>query len=173
MMDDHMSRPIAVIQGAPGSQAQDMLRHLVGRWKQTARIAGVIEEDHGLGERTCSAGRLSSIGDGRSYPIFQDLGPGVEACHLDGAGAVSASEAVRRDIAAGCDLVVLSKFGKLEAGGGGLAPAFTAAMQAGVPILTSVSPEFESAWARFAAPGFVVLPPQPDRIEAWWDAIAS
>lgn len=172
-MNDHASRPIAAIQGAPGSQAQEMLRNLVAHWKQAARIAGVIEEEHGLGERTCSAGRLCSIGDGRSYPIFQDLGPDVDVCHLDGGGAVSASEAVRRDIAAGCDLVVLSKFGKLEAGGGGLAPAFAAAIEARVPLLTSVSPEFESAWARFAAPGFAVLPPQADRIEAWWDAIAS
>ena len=46
-----------------------------------------------------------------------------------------AAAAVRRDIAAGCDLVVLSKFGKLEAGGGGLRDAFGAAIEAGVPVL--------------------------------------
>jgi hypothetical protein len=162
---------VAAVQGTPSSSVQEMFRALVGRWRSSARIAGVIEEDHGLGERACSAGQLRSIVDGRSYPIFQDLGPDSEACHLDGAGAVSASEAVRRDIAAGCDLVLLSKFGKLEAAGAGLAPAFAAAVEAGVPLLTSVSPAFQTAWEHFAAPQAVVLPADADSIEAWWRAV--
>lgn len=78
-----------------------------------------------------------------------------------------AADAVRRDIERGCDLVVLSKFGKLEAGGGGLRDAFAAAIDAGVPLLTSVSQNFSVAWEAFAAPLFVVLPADPDRIEQW------
>lgn len=166
-------RFVAAVQGAPSSLAQDILRVLVARWRPFARIGGVIEEGHGLENRSCSAGRLRSIADGRSYPIFQDLGPGSAACHLDGSGAVSASEAVRQDIAAGCDLVVLSKFGKLEAAGTGLAPAFGAAIEAGVPVLTSVSPAFEAAWARFAAPLSIALPADPERIEAWWRDVSA
>jgi hypothetical protein len=61
-------------------------------------------------------------------------------CHLDGAGALSAAVAVRRDIAAGCELVLLNKFGKLEAAGEGLAGAFKAALDARIPLVTSVSP---------------------------------
>src|SRR5690606_32078341 len=127
---------------------QDMFRALLGRWRPSARIAGVIEENHGLPDRACNAGWLRSIADGNAYPIFQDLGPGSTACHLEGGGAASAAEAVRRDIAAGCDLVLLSKFGKLEAAGEGLAGAFAAALEAGVPVLTSVSPAFREAWER-------------------------
>ncbi|MCC7283268.1 MAG: DUF2478 domain-containing protein [Acetobacteraceae bacterium] len=164
---------VAAVQGTSSTDVQDLFRTLVARWRPASRIAGVIEEDHGLGERNCRAGRLRSIVDGASYPIFQDLGPGSTACHLDGAGAVSASEAVRHDIAAGCDLVVLSKFGKLEAGGAGLAPAFRAAIEAGVPVLTAVSPGFQAAWERFAAPYSIALPADPDRIEAWWQTASS
>ena len=49
--------------------------------------------------------------------MFIDLGSGSAACHLESAGVLAAAERVREDIAIGCDLVVLNKFGKLEAAG--------------------------------------------------------
>jgi len=70
----------------------------------------------------------------------------AEACHLDPGGVLAAGEAVCRDVTAGCDLVVLSKFGKLEAARGGLAGAFAAAFAAHVPVLTSVGAPFRTAW---------------------------
>jgi hypothetical protein len=79
--------------------------------------------------------------------------------------------AIRRDIAQGCDLVVLSKFGKLESQGGGLREAFGAAIEAGIPVLTSVSGKFETAWRNFAAPLAVTVPDDADAIEAWWEAV--
>jgi len=168
---DPVVRKVAVVQGVSSSSVQDLFRSLVQRWRSTARIVGLIEEHHGLPDRKCSAGYLRSIRSGVLYPIFQDLGPGAEACHLDGAGAITATEAVEQDIAAGCDLVLLSKFGKLEAGRQGLAGAFTASIGAGVPVLTSVSPAFEKAWSSFAAPLFVTLPADIARIDAWWRSV--
>ena len=91
-------------------------------------------------------------------------------CHLDGAGALSAAGAVRRDIAAGCELVLLNKFGKLEAAGEGLAGAFKAALESRIPLLTSVSPALEDAWKRFTGRPFVILPADPIEIDAWWQA---
>jgi len=166
-------KKIAVVQGAPSATVQAMFRELVARWQPSSRIVGVVEEDHGLPNRKCHAGYLRSIISGLPYPIFQDLGPGADACHLDGSGALSATEAVQKDIAAGCDLVILSKFGKLEAAREGLVPAFVAAMEAELPVLTSVSPAFEQAWALFAEPMFVVLPAEVERVDAWWRNIEN
>jgi hypothetical protein len=166
-------RKIAAIQGAPSSEVQPLLRALADRWRPSVRLAGVVAEDHGLPGRACSAGYLRSLHGGERFAIFQDLGPGSTGCHLDGAGASSAAGAVQRDIAAGCDLVLLCKFGKLEANGAGLRDAFSAAIAAGIPILTSVSPALEEAWHRFAAPLFVVVPADADRIEAWWKEVSA
>jgi hypothetical protein len=166
-------KKIAVVQGVPSAQVQQLFQTLVGRWQPSARLAGVVAEDHGLADRACSAGFLRSLGNGERFPIFQDLGPGSTTCHLAEAGALAAAAAVRRDIAAGCDLVLLNKFGKLEAGGGGLRDAFGAAMEAGVPVLTAVSSGFAGAWESFAAPLFVVVPADADRIDAWWHALRS
>jgi len=170
MMDTAVKR-IAVVQGAPGATIQDLFRGLIDRWRPSDRVVGVIAESHGLDDRACSAGFLRNIGTGERFPIFQDLGPGSTACHLDGASMRFAAEAVQRDIAAGCDLVLLSKFGKLEDGKSGLMDAFAAAIEAHVPVLTSVSPAFETAWAKFAAPLFVTLPADPVKIDAWWQAV--
>jgi hypothetical protein len=159
---------IAAVQGAPGATIQAMFRMLVGRWSPSVRVAGVIAEDHGLVDRACSAGYLRSIGTGELFSIFQDLGPGSTACHLEGTGAARASQAVRQAMESGCDLVVLSKFGKLEAAKQGLFEAFAAAIEADVPVLTSVSPAVAEAWARFAAPRFAFLPADPGAVEAWW-----
>src|SRR5215510_117078 len=101
-------KTIAVIQGAPSSEVQQLFRSLVDRWRPSARIAGVIAEDHDLPDRACTAGYLRSLSNGERFQIFQDRGPGGKGCQLWGAGALSASDAVRRDIAAGCDLVILS-----------------------------------------------------------------
>ncbi len=164
---------VAVVQGAPDAVVQALFAQLVAEWRPAHRLAGVIAESHGLADRTCSAGHLRSIASGVAFPMFQDLGPGSTACHLAGGGVLVAAEAVRRDIAAGCDLVVLNKFGKLEADGRGLRDAFAAAIEAGCPILTSVSPAFAAAWQEFASPLFVVLPADAARIRDWWQSVAA
>lgn len=165
---DRPAQTIAVVRGAPGAAVQDLFRALVDRWQPSVRLAGVVAESHGLAGRACSAGYFRNIGTGELFPIFQDLGPGSTACHLEGAGALTAAEAVQRDIAAGCDLVLLSKFGKLEAGGEGLLDSFKSAIEAELPVLTSVSPAFEAAWVGFAGPTFAVLPADAAKIDAWW-----
>lgn len=135
------------------------------------RIAGLIEGSR-EGGAPCGAAHLHSLADGRSFAIFEELGSGSAACSLNAEGVIEASERACRDIARGCDLVLLSKFGKLEAESrSGLIPAFVAAMEAGIPILTSVSPRYEAAWSAFAAPLFTVLPPTGGALDAWWTSV--
>jgi hypothetical protein len=167
------SRKIAVVRGAPGPVVQALFSTLAERWQPQVRVVGAIAEDHGLPDRACSAGYLRSLADGARYPIFQDLGRGSEICHLAGDGAVMAAAAIARDIEAGCDLVILSKFGKLEAGGGGLRDAFAAAIEAGVPVLTTVSASQTAPWEAFASPLFTPVAADAGEIEAWWQSVRT
>ncbi len=61
--------------------------------------------------------KAGSMQTSRGPPMkfFQDLGAGSTACNLDPSGFVKACEAVERAMEDGADVVVLSKFGKLEA----------------------------------------------------------
>jgi hypothetical protein len=164
------AKPIAIVQGASSTAIQELFRTFAGR--VSARVVGVVEEGCDTPARACGPGRLLSLADGCSYSLFQELGEGSVACALDPQGVVLAGEAVRRDVARGCDLVLLSKFGKLEAENrAGLISAFIAAIEAGVPVLTSVSPKYADAFAAFAAPFFTVLPAEAEAIDAWWAAV--
>lgn len=168
---DTATSKIAVVRSGSSHEVQDAFRAFVERWRPSARLVGLIAESHGLSDRACSAGFLRNIASEERFSIFQDLGPGSTACHLDGAGALKAAAAVQRDIAAGCDLVLLSKFGKLEARGDGLFGAFKAAVDAHVPLLTSVSPAWEEPWKTLSSRSFAILPADPDEISTWWRAI--
>ena len=164
--------PIGVVRGAETQAIQACLDRFAERHRARLRIAGVIEV-FGPADASggCKASHLRTV-SGETYPLFQDLGRDAAACALLPEGVVSASEAVRRDIEAGCDLVVLSKFGKLEAEtGSGLVPAFAAALEAGCPILTAVSPRFDAEWRAFATPLYALLPCDDAALDQWIDGI--
>ncbi|WP_158810196.1 DUF2478 domain-containing protein [Beijerinckia sp. L45] len=105
--------------------------------------------------------------------MSQDLGSGSRSCQLDATGVVAACEDLRQQIIAGCDLVVISKFGKLEAGRGGLTSAFAAAAEADIPILTAVSPAFNKEWLAFVGSLATFLPAEADALDDWWQAVSS
>jgi len=132
------------------------------------RVIGVIAEAHGLPDRTCAAGFLRDIASGGQVSIYLQEAPSHTSCHLDAGGVEAACGRLIPQIA-DCDLVIISKFGKLEAGGGGLTPAFEAAAEAGKPVLTSVSDLHAAAWRAFA-PGAADLSCDEAAIRRWWEA---
>ncbi|MGJ4942138.1 DUF2478 domain-containing protein [Bradyrhizobium sp. HKCCYLS1011] len=141
---------IVALQGAASAIIQGLLRDFAAQLTDTGlRVAGVVESaadsDH-----PCKSMALRSLEDGRLFSISQDLGPGSQACNLDPEGLVLACAAVQDQIARGADIVILSKFGKQEALGRGLSDAFGAAIAAGLPIITSVSPALTKEWRNFA-----------------------
>ena len=157
---------IAVIAQPEGRDFQPLLAGLVQRWSQAGtRVSGLLAqrlED----DQPCSAGFLHDIVSGKEYSVHLDAPPAGASCHLDAAGMEEACAALLGEIPS-ADIVVLSKFGKLEAAGGGLRPAFDIAAQAGKPLLTTVSPRHVAAWAAFA-PDAVWLEPEPDAVGRWW-----
>jgi nucleoside-triphosphatase THEP1 len=164
--------PIAAVRGADSARVQALFQHMVECWRASGiRIAGLIERPHGLADRRCNAGVLHDITSGRPYSIFRESVPRSDACHIDVAGVETASKAVQTQIAA-CDLVILSKFGKLEAAKHGLIRAFEAAIALGKPVLTTVSDHHLAAWHEFA-PDASALDANPDDLEKWWTLIGG
>jgi hypothetical protein len=130
-------------------------------------VAGVLPEAHGLPDRTCGAGYLRNIASGERFPIYRDVPGEGSTCHIDAAGVEAACAAVLRQIASG-DLVVLNKFGKLEAMRQGLWQALDAAIAAGKPVLLALSQKHAEALRDFA-PDAVYLAPDRTGLDRWWD----
>lgn len=159
-----MATPILTLTGASSPTIQSLLLTSARRWKQSGRrIVGVVEVPSSKG----NGHRLEDLATGAQYAIYQELGSSSGACRLCGSGIIEACESLCRQIAAGCDLVVISKFGKLEAARTGLIAAFSAAIVAEKPILTAVAPTFIEAWQRFAGPLASFSAPEEAAIEAW------
>jgi hypothetical protein len=159
---------IAAVEGARSATVQALFEQAVGRWRAAGvQVVGLIEETHGLRDRTCNAGVLRDIVSGKSHSIYLEIPPSDTSCHIDAAGADIACATVLKQIEL-CDLVVLSKFGKLEAASGGLIGAFQAAIAAGKPILTSISDKHLDAWRAFA-PTAQTLPANSAALQDWWN----
>lgn len=163
---------IAAVTGGRSAVAQPLFEVLVAEWRAAGtKIAGVIAEPHGPMDRTCTAGVLREIISGEAYQIHLDMPPVGTSCDIDAGGVESACASVLESLPTS-DLVVLSKFGKLESMHGGLAPAFEAAISAGKPLLTTVSERHLDAW-RTLAPESILLPADEAAIRAWWADVRS
>ncbi|NVO15183.1 MAG: DUF2478 domain-containing protein [Rhodoplanes sp.] len=159
--------PIAAVGGARSSVIQPLLAEFAARRsREGMRVVGVVEEP-------CPDGGdcalfLRDLATSLRIAISQNLGPGSTACNLDAGGLAAACGLVQTAIAAGADLVVLSKFGKVEADRHGLTEAFQAAIAADLPIVTAVAPSLAEAWTAFAGPLSVPVAAEAEALEAWW-----
>jgi hypothetical protein len=163
---------IARIRAPSSAAAQALMKDAIALWESKGlHVAGLVEETHGLPDRVCNAGILRDIVTGSTYSIYLETPPSGKTCHIDPRGAERACTAVLERIGKS-DLVVLSKFGKLEASRGGLFRAFAAAIEAGMPVLTTVSGKHLSAWREFA-PNAVTLPADIAALEGWYTAVSG
>lgn len=128
------------------------------------RIAGMVERPAALKRDSL----LADVASGAATCIFQDLGSNAQSCALDAAALTEASGLVEAAVTGQTELLVLSKFGKLESEGGGFRGAITKALLLGVPVLTSVNPQFDADWQDFTGGMATPLPLEVDVLRAWW-----
>jgi len=163
------SPPIAVLQGAPSAQIQKLMAGFAANLTRGGfRVGGVVEVAEAASTGACGRLNLCDLATGERFSISQNLGPGSQACNLDGRGLTAACAAVERALAAGLDLVIVSKFGKQEAARGGLYDAFQLAAASRTPLLTAVSPAMAESWAAFAGSLTQYLPASAEAVEIWW-----
>ena len=116
---------------------------------------------------------LQDLASAESFLISQRLGEGSTCCSVDPSGVAEASTVLRRALANGADLLVVNKFGKLEADGGGFLAEITAAVVAGVPVLTSVHHHHVDRWIAFAGEYGAPIAAAPFALAMWWHRVRA
>lgn len=160
-------RLAAVIYQA-GFQIDDFLTRVAIRLRSDhVGLGGVLQENRGGAEGLCSAMTLVDLASQSRFLISQDLGSQAEGCRLDTRGLVDMAAFLDRTLDPNLELLILNRFGKAETEGGGLRSAFVRAIDAGIPILTSVRPPYIEAWSEFHGGFAVDLPCDLDRVLAW------
>jgi hypothetical protein len=165
---------IGAVRGATTADIQKLLAAFAERRGQEGfRVAGAIEVPAPAGSCLCGRLALKDIATRALFPVTLDLGSGSSACKLDAAGLTAACQSVLQAIAGGADLVVLSKFGKVEAEGSGFLDAFSAAAGAGIPCVTGVAPSFAASFLRYAGDYSQWIGADASSLERWWAECSS
>lgn len=143
------------------------------RLREGLRVVGVLEERDRQRGSGCAAGILRNIVTGEVFDMSLDRPPEGSCCTLDASGVGAANRSVLQDMTEGCDIVVLSKFGKLEANGEGLFGSFAAALEGKAPLATSVGANHVREWSRLTSRLAHDATPTGEDLEDWWRALRS
>lgn len=163
------ARRIAALRGATSHELQRTLSAFARALQaQGFRVAGLIEESTCGGAGACKSFRVKDIASGTTISISQNLGAGSSACNVDAGGLALACGRVEEAIDRGVDVVVLSKFGKLEASRRGLCDAFRAAILADIPVVTAVSHPVRQDWDCFAGELSEYVEADIGALASWW-----
>ncbi len=164
---------LAAVIYRPGDDVDSLLVSLAGRLQNEGyQLGGIVQRNQ---RGTCGPIKLMEVIDlmtSQVIPICQNLGPGSTGCKLDQSGLADAAQAVRRAIDGNVELVIINKFGRLEAAGQGLRSEIADTIMSGLPTLTAVSERVYSAWQEFTGGFGTTLLCDEDVVAAWWHDVA-
>lgn len=134
------------------SREVDFVAELVVRTLTEAGMvcAGFLQRDVPRPERSRCDMLLENISSGEAVGISEDRGPHARGCRLDLGELMRAMALARAALGPGTDLLVVNKFGKTEAEGGGFRPLIVDAIEQSVPVLVAVPWRNIDSWRVFA-----------------------
>lgn len=136
------------------------------------RVAGLVEAEPGVDACFTRDMALRDLASGTVTSICQDLGAGARGCRIDPRGLAEAGALLRASLEERPDVVVVNKFGKMEADGLGLVHEIGRCVEAGVPLVIGVPGRFADAWSAYAGGMDTPVACSLDALEAWWaDAV--
>jgi hypothetical protein len=131
------------------------------------RVAGVLQHP------VCSdtAGHcdvvLEELTTGLRTDLFEDRGPGARGCRLDVAALAEVNWQVARSLDSDPEILILNKFGKVEAEGRGLLDLVAIAVDRGILVVIGVPIRNLEAWRNFAGGMSVEFSSDPSEVTDW------
>ncbi len=122
------------------------------------RIVGYVQDYQPGTECDCSDIILRSLHDGAQRKITQDLGSGSQGCRLDTAALAEVAGWASAALVDRPDLLVLNRFGKIEAEGGGFRAVLEQALLNDVPVLIAVGRKHLGFWRDYCGDMAQTLP---------------
>ena len=136
------------------------------------RLGGVVQMPRvGPGCGPKAPLELRDMATGETFPICRDTGRGAGDCSLDPGRLLEAVGRIQTAIAFDADLVIISRFGREEARGGGLRDALAYAALSGRPSLTAVRRGMVDAWLSFLDGTGTLLDHRLWVLEDWWSEL--
>lgn len=118
--------------------------------KAGLRLGGVIEKPSAprVASHRCDMS-LRDLASGRTIKIYEERGAQARGCRLDLDGLARTCALVLSGLP-DCDLILLNKFGKTEAEGGGFRCVISDALALEIPVVIGVPRRNLAAWRDYA-----------------------
>ncbi|HEY0276247.1 MAG TPA: DUF2478 domain-containing protein [Paenirhodobacter sp.] len=131
------------------------------------RVVGYLQgHEPGTG-CDCTDIVLHALHDGSRRKITQNLGAGSQGCRLDSAALAEVAGWVGTAMVNPPDLLVLNRFGKIEAEGGGFRTTLEQALMSDVPVLLAVGRKHLGVWQAYSGDMAETLPCEVPAIRAF------
>lgn len=135
--------------------------------RRGVRLGGLLQISTGAKGGCASTVHVVDLRTNAAFDIWEERGTCAKGCRLDERGLATASHAIDKAVADRVDLIIINRFGRAESLGGGLLASFSAAISAGLPVLTAVRAPYDLAWAKFHSGLGQDLPMNVEAITAW------
>ncbi|RWR05108.1 DUF2478 domain-containing protein [Sinirhodobacter populi] len=154
-----MPSKLAAVVFDPETPVDDMMAEaLADPALRGRRIVGYLQGyEPGTG-CDCTDIVLRALHDGSRRKITQDLGTGSQGCRLDSVALTEVAGEVDAVLAVRPDLLVLNRFGKVEAEGGGFRATLEQALLSDVPVLIAVGRKHLGFWQDYCGDLAETLP---------------
>jgi len=114
-------------------------------------VAGLVQRNTVVRGRAKCDMELEELGSGTVVRISEDRGPLAKGCRLDQNVLTQASHLMMGIVAQRPAILLVNKFGKIEAEGGGLRDVIAAAAQSDIPTLVGVPFRNIDQWRAFTS----------------------
>ena len=112
-------------------------------------VGGLVQETCGGIGGCAQSVQVVDIRSGEKFNIWEDRGPCARGCRLNEHGLSISEKILDQAIRDKVDLLIINRFGRAESLGRGLVGSFVQAMEANIPLLTSVREPYVEAWHEF------------------------
>ncbi len=130
-----------------GSLLHRVARHLIDRG---IRVSGFVQHKEPRPDRDRCDMILEDLESGSHVVISEDRGALARGCMLNIQELLRAEALGTRALENGADLLIVNKFGKTEAEGGGFRPLISEAAARQIPVLIAVPASRLAAWHLFS-----------------------
>jgi hypothetical protein len=165
-----MISPIAAIVYADGVYPDRLLRQVIGPLRDRGvPLAGLLQVEQGMAASEHPCDRvLEDLTSGVTGALAEDRGRHARGCRLDVGMLTELADSIQASLHADAPhLLVINKFGKVEAQGGGMRAAIADAVALGIPALVGVPVRNLDSWRAFTAGFATELAPETAAIERW------
>jgi len=170
VFDSHSD--VAAVVFADGDDPGRMLCEFVGRLRRSGRrVCGMVQI--GDGARATDTRLPFMIWPGaQAIALRHDGARHTAACRLDPREVARTRRQLATAMIERPDLVVINRFGKLEANGAGFAGEIRQAVVADIPVVVAVPQTRFDVWVRFCQGMSVKVDCSAAQLDNWWRRVA-